>query len=103
MAVWCQVGREILSGGRAKLRKLSVSSSSSAGHRWLVTGRDVPCAVHVLRVPVLSRAALGAHRGHTPWAGLATLGRGRPGHLGTVQQGPSSCWPGQRTGLACVG
>jgi hypothetical protein len=70
-------------------------SSSPVGRRWLVTGCVMPYAVHVIHVPVPSRAAVGVHRGHTPWAGPAALGCGRPDHLGTVQPGPSSCWPGQ--------
>jgi hypothetical protein len=52
-----------------------VSSRSPANHRWLVTSHVVPCAMHVLHVPVRNRA-LGVHRGHTSWAGSAALGRG---------------------------
>jgi hypothetical protein len=95
--------RDLVGRSRQALGKLSVSSSSPADRRWLVTGRVVPCVVRVLRVPVPSRAALGAHRGHMSWAGPAALGRDMPGHRGTVQPGLSSCWPGQQAGLTCVG
>jgi hypothetical protein len=50
-----------------------------------------------------ARHVLGARGGHAPWAGPTALGRGRPGHLGTVQPSSDSCWPGQQAGLACVG
>jgi hypothetical protein len=80
-----------------------MSPSSPVGRRWLLAGHAVSCAVHVLHVLVLSRATRAARRGHMPWAGPVALGHGRPGHLGTVQPGLGSCWPGQHTGLSCAG